>query len=135
MIAPRDRVAVHARDHGLGAIEDDVAELPVQRFQPAVLFPLDVAASAERAFAFAGENDHADRAVRSGAAKGLFEFLDRQPADGVQLCGAVDGDGPDRASVRNDDIFERHALKLSCSAAPAAARRGSIRCQKTYLLE
>src|SRR5690606_36109824 len=122
MVAAGDGIAVDARDNRLGTIEDDIAELPVERLEAAILLPLDVAASAECAIPCAGQHDHAERGLLASIAESAFHLFDGLAAHGVKLCRTVDGDGPHGALSRDDDVLERHVaypLPRNARSVPA----------------
>ena len=68
MVSAADRISVHPCDYGLGAGHDVGPEIPVVTLEPALDFPLHIAAGAEGAFTCAGEDNNADGTIRVGAA-------------------------------------------------------------------
>ena len=97
MVTATNGVAVDARDYRLEAFGDLAVEGEVEIFKAALavvvaLFPVDVAADAERALAAAGQHDDADVAVVRCLVHQVLHFLDVVAGEGVQGLGAIEGD-------------------------------------------
>ncbi len=118
LVAAADRHAIEARDDRLAGVQDalDVGAeerhvLPVVARRGDVVLGvlLDVATGAEGLVAGAGEDDHPDRVVEAGVAKGSRELLEGACTVGVVVLRPMDRDGGDEVALHVEHFLESEA--------------------------